>query len=108
MKIKSAQSEVSAWVYWTWICALGINVHNNQNCTGIEPALLSLAGGTEEECGNHSATKTHLYSKQREIYRQTIWLWCHTYVIHEWVVNGRVLIAYLQLKFDEIQNDYLT
>ena len=28
--------------------------------------------------------------------------------IHEWVVKAGLLIVYLKLKFDEIQNDYLT
>ena len=35
--------------------------------------------------------------------------WCsHSPGKHEWAVKTRVSIVYLQLKFDEIQNDYLT
>ena len=43
-KIKSVLREVS--VCWTYnrICALDINAHNDQGCTGVESALLSSAG----------------------------------------------------------------
>ena len=37
------KNEASVWVYWSHnhICVFDINAHNDQSCTGIEPALLS-------------------------------------------------------------------
>ena len=43
---------------------LTLNAHKDQDSSRIESAPLSSA-----ECVNHSAKKTHLYSKQWEIYR---------------------------------------
>ena len=34
--------------------------------------------------------------------------WCHSPKNHERAVKIEVSIAYLQFKFDEVQNDYLT
>ena len=50
IKIKSKLSDASIWVYWTdnQICALDINPHNDQGCTGIGPVLLSLAAGQNQ------------------------------------------------------------
>ena len=40
--IKSALSKVSVWIYWMYncICVLDISAHDDQGCTGIEPAPL--------------------------------------------------------------------
>ena len=50
IKIRSVVREVSNWVYWTYnrICAFDTNVHNNQSCTGIEPALPSSTAGLKQ------------------------------------------------------------
>ena len=40
----------------------------------------------------------------REIYTQTIWCGCHSKDNHKWAVKTCVLIVYLKLKFDEVEN----
>ena len=47
MIINNKLNEVS--VYRTHICMLDINAYNDQGCTGIEPARLSLA--EDWDCG---------------------------------------------------------
>ena len=65
--------------------------------------------GTQSDCDNHSASKTHLYLKQREIYRQKLTLL--PLVRKSWMNCKNSALCYLQLvyqqlKFDEIQKDF--
>ena len=58
--------------------------------------------------GTSSAMETFLNLKQRKIQRYVILLCYHYPENNEWTIKTRVLIVYLQLKFDEMQNDYLS
>ena len=105
IKIKTALTEVSVWIYWRNIpiCAPDINAHNDQGCKGIEHTLLFCA-------------------KRLKLSALTIWPRRHIFVRnktddltllpllknYEWVVKARLLIALIQLKFDKIQNNYST
>ena len=48
MKIKSVLNEVPVYTTNSRICAFEINAHNNQGCTGIEPALLPSTAGLKK------------------------------------------------------------
>ena len=84
MKIKSALNEVSVWVYWTCnlICVLDVNAHNEQSCTGIEPAILSSAAELK-----HTAliiqSWRHISLRNNENYKDS---WSN-FVINSWVIN---------------------
>ena len=102
--IKSVLRETWVWIAYNRICVLDINAQNDQSCTGIEPALQS---STEEL--NQSALTTSLRGPwaSRNSWKH---IKGHSYLLenHEWAVNTRASIVYPQLKFDEIQNNYLT
>ena len=52
-------------------------------------------------------TGTAISEIARYIYKPMIQRYCHFSEYHDWSVKTRLSTVYRQLKFDEIQNDYL-
>ena len=69
IKSKSAQGEVSVWVYWTykWICGLDINNNNDQECTEVEAAPLSSAAKLKQSTLNFPPLR-HISTRNNEKY----------------------------------------
>ena len=110
IKYYNYQKHVSeVWIYWAYnqIYALGINAPNDLGWRGMEPALQSSAQELNRSALTDQIQKLSCELNSRMcierrssgvITRQTI----------KNKVKTQVSIAYIQIKFDEIQNDYLT
>ena len=86
---------------------LYINGNNDQVCTGIKPTILFSAEGPKLSAVTTQPWR-HISNRNSGKYTDRLSRFYHWRENHEWVVKIRVSIAYIQLKFDEIQNDYLT
>ena len=105
--VPSEDSVRFCWIYnrtYAWhSCAQRAELkHGNRTL----PYILNRK--TEPDCVNHSAADSHQELEQRKTYRQTVWQCCYSPKNHIWTVKTRISIVYLQLKFDEKQNDYFT
>ena len=85
-----------------------IITHNNLGCTEIECALLfSTEGLKQSELTTRTRRHISNLNNGKYIDRRSNSVTTDQNVIDD-LKKTRILIVYLQLKFDEIQNDYLT
>ena len=106
---KSAVSEVKIWVCWTykWICVRKIKANSYLGCMEIE-SIHSFLQLNKKKTRVRYLLGYGYPSKQLDRYvdrrfnsvvtRQKIWMTCET----------GVSIIHKKLKFDEIQNEYLS
>ena len=105
IKIESAQSEASIYVYWTYnrICALDINFNNDEGCTRIKPALLFSAAELKQSELTIRSRRTPLPETTRNIQTNDLTL---LPLVRKLSLNWKHSTDYCI--FNEIQNDCLT
>ena len=88
------------------ICALGINAHNDESCMGIAPIQVSIAHRLIQSALTiQSRRYIFIRTNEKYIDKRSNFVTTGKKITNEFV-KARLSTVYLQLKFEETQNDF--